>query len=129
MSTRATNENVPPSDDGAGEVPSTFQRRACYRYIRKADRLPTYAALGDRPFTEIVCPVKLFNPTGAGSWWIAAFDPDSRTAWGVAEIVEREVGSFDMDELLAYRGLMGLPLERDIYYTPVTIATVLEGSR
>ena len=114
--------------ESTGEVTSTFQRRPCYRYIRLADKLPTYAELGDRPFAEILCPVKLFNPTGAGRWWLSAFDPDTMIAWGVAEIFEREVGSFDMEELVAYRGLMGLPIERDIYYTPVTIAAILEGA-
>jgi Protein of unknown function (DUF2958) len=107
MTPRLPREGVADNaGDLSGEVTSTFQRRPCYRWIRRADKLPTYAELGDRPFTEIVCAVKLFNPTGAGRWWIGAFDPDSRIAWGVAEIFEREVGSFDMDELVAFRGLM-----------------------
>jgi Protein of unknown function (DUF2958) len=72
--------------------------------------------------------VRLFNPTGAGTWWIAAYDPDTRIAWGVGDIFVREAGSFSMDEILAFRGIGGLPIERDLYYTPVSVAAVLEGS-
>jgi hypothetical protein len=114
---------------GRGEVTSAFQRRPCYRYVRKSDKLPTYAELADTGFDDIVCTVKLFNPTGAGTWWLASFDSDTHIAWGVAEIVEREVGSFDMDELVAFRGRMGLPIERDLHYRPQTIAAILEGAR
>jgi DUF2958 family protein len=116
-------------DEVSGEVTSTFQRRPAYRYIRHADRLPTYAELADAGFDDIVCTVKLFNPTGAGTWWLAAYDCDTHIAWGVAEIVEREVGSFGMDELVAFRGLMGLPIERDLHYRPQTITALLEGGR
>lgn len=103
-----------------------FQDKPAYRWIRKSDRLPTYDEIGpDVPFDTIVCPVKLFNPTGVGRWWIATFDTDTRIAWGVCELVEREVGSVSMDELLAHRGLFGLPIERDIYYTKQTIGELI----
>lgn len=104
---------------------STFQRRPAYRYLRSADKLPTYAELVDVPFEQIACKVKLFNPTGIGTWWIAAYDPETRVAWGVADLYEREVGSIGMAELVAHRGVFGLPIERDLYYTPVTIAELI----
>jgi Protein of unknown function (DUF2958) len=107
------------------EVTSTFQRRPAYRYIRRSDRLPTYGDLGDTPADSIIARVRLFNPTGAGTWWIAAYDPDTMVAWGAAEIHEREVGSFSMGELLEYRGRFGLPVERDLHYRPMTLAAVL----
>lgn len=109
------------------EVTSTFQRSAAYRYIRRTDALPTYAELGyDTPLSEIVCKVRLFNPTGIGTWWIAAFDPDTQIAWGVAELTDREVGSFSMDELTAFRdSRFGLPIERDLHYTPTTIEDLI----
>lgn len=112
-------------------VVSTFQDKPAYRYIRKADKLPTYDEIPrDKPFAEIMCPVKLFNPTGIGTWWIAAYDPDDRIAWGVAELTEAEVGSFSMDELIALRGRpFGLPIERDIYYTPISLEEAQKGRR
>ena len=107
------------------EVTSTFQRRPAYRYIRRTDWLPTYAKLEDLSFEQIVCKVKLFNPTGIGTWWLAAYDPDSQTAWGVADLHEREVGSIWSPEILAFRGRFGLPIERDLHYRPVTVAALL----
>ena len=110
------------------EITSTFQRRPAYRYIRKTDRLPTYDQLNEadgHTFETIVCSVKLFNPTGAGTWWIAAFDPDTEIAWGVAEIHCREIGSFSIRELAEFRGQFGLPIERDLHFGPATIADIL----
>jgi hypothetical protein len=36
------------------EVTSTFQGRPAYRYIRRSDRLPTYAQLADKPLEQIM---------------------------------------------------------------------------
>jgi hypothetical protein len=107
-------------------VSSGFQRRPAYRYIRTSDRLPTYAELGDRPLAEITAKIRLFNPTGIGTWWIAAYHPEDGNAWGVAELQCREIGSFSMVELVEFRGRMGLPIERDLHYQPVSIAQLLE---
>ena len=109
------------------EVRSTFQNRPAYRYIRRTDKLPTYAELEDKGFDETIAKVRLFNPTGAGTWWVAAYDPDSMIAWGVAELFEREVGSFSMQELVELRGGFGLPVERDLHYRPKTLAAILDG--
>jgi|HubBroStandDraft_6_1064221.scaffolds.fasta_scaffold73295_1 hypothetical protein len=109
---------------------STFQNRPAYNYIRASDKLPTYDAIGyDTPSTAIECRVRLFNPTGIGTWWIAAYDSDTRIAWGVAQLHEREVGSFSMEELSEFRGLFGLPIERDLYYTPTSLHDIIEGAR
>lgn len=104
---------------------STFQRRPAYRYIRAADRLPIVAEIGNRNFDEVVCPVKLFNPTGRETWYLAAYDPEMRTAWGVADIFGREAGLIDMAELVEFRGRFGLPIERDLHYSPRTVAVLL----
>jgi hypothetical protein len=104
---------------------STFQRRPAYRYIRAADRLPTIAEIAGRDLDTLACPVKLFNPTGRGSWFIAAYDAGTRSAWGVAEIVGREAGSINMAEIVDFRGHFGLPIERDLYYSPQTVAALL----
>jgi hypothetical protein len=108
------------------EVRSTFQNLPAYRYIRKTDKLPTMVNL-DTPLAETVAKVRLFNPTGIGTWWIASYDPDTGIAYGVADLHEREVGDFYIPELVDFRGRMGLPIERDLYYTPVSLAAVLAG--
>ena len=97
---------------------SAFQKRPCYRYVRESDHIPTL--FGIDAIRDPVAHVKLFNPSGSGSWYIAAYDPESRIAWGMADIWvgEFELGEFDMQELSDYRGPYGLPLERDLHWTP-----------
>jgi hypothetical protein len=119
------------TEEPAYEVSSPFQKRPAYKYIRASDKLPTYAELpsGETATSEqVVCKVKLFNPTGAGTWWLAAYDPDTGVGWGVAEIHEREIGSFYMPELVEFRGRLGLPIERDLHWKPRTMAEVLGKS-
>lgn len=97
---------------------STFQKRPCYRYIRGNDKLPALAD-GDG---DGIARVKLFNPTGAGTWYLSEYDPETRRAYGLADILAREYGYIDMAELVAFRGRFGLPIERDLYWSPRPLA-------
>ena len=96
---------------------STFQKRPCYRYIRTSDKLPTYDELADIG-NKAVAKVKLFDPTGSWTWYVVAYDPKTRTAWGLVDGFEKEWGPFSMEELIAVRGRFGLPIERDLYWEP-----------
>ena len=60
--------------------------------------------------------VKLFNPTGVGTWWLTELDPETNIAFGVAQLYEREVGYIDLKELKEFKGVMGLSIERDMYF-------------
>ena len=95
---------------------STFQRRPAYRYIRATDKLPTLGAT--REETDPTARVKLFNPTGQGTWYVVEYDPVSRVAFGLVDGFEREAGDFSMTELVDYRGQFGLPIERDLHWSP-----------
>lgn len=91
---------------------STFQRRPAYRYIRATDNLPVDAP--DNP----VAYVKLFDPTSGWTWYIASYDPTTRIAYGLVHGFEDEYGYINMSELVALRGRFGLPIERDLWWTP-----------
>jgi Protein of unknown function (DUF2958) len=93
---------------------SPFQRRPAYRYIRGTDRLPTPETVGPDPLAR----VKLFNPTGTGTWYLAAYDPETRVAYGAAHLFDYEMGDISMNELTTFRGRFGLPIERDLHWTP-----------
>lgn len=95
---------------------STFQNKPAYRYIRASDHVPTVDGK--------VALIKLFNPTGAGTWYIAEYDPKTRIAYGAAKIHEFEYGLFSMEELVNFRGRFGLPLERDLGWTPCPLLEV-----
>jgi hypothetical protein len=95
---------------------STFQRRPCYRYIRASDRLP---ALGTE---DGLARIKLFDPTGSWTWYISEYDPETRRAYGRVKGIYTEYGYFEMAELVDFRGRFGLPIERDLHWTPRPLA-------
>jgi hypothetical protein len=104
---------------------STFQNRPAYHYIRTSDKLPTLDEIRQLGDSALVAKVKLFNPTGAGTWYLVAYDPDDRIAYGVADIFERELGDIDIAELVAFRGRFGLPIERDLHWHPAPVSQLL----
>ena len=59
---------------------------------------------------------KFFNPTGAGTWYVMEGEKQTNNDWvfyGVAEIQDKEWGSFSLFELENFRGVFGLGIERD----------------
>ena len=48
------------------------------------------------PKGDPICLVKLFNPCGAGTWWIAEKEKGGDLLYGIAEIFEREIGYFSL---------------------------------
>jgi Protein of unknown function (DUF2958) len=95
-------------------VTSTFQKRPAYKYIRESDKLPV-EPVGDDPIAK----VKLFDPTGAFTWFLASYDPETGVAYGRVHGFEDEYGDISITELLVeFRGTFGLPIERDIHWTP-----------
>ena len=94
---------------------STFQKRPAYRYIRASDNMPPLAQGDDG---DGIARVKLFDPTGSWTWYLSEYDPESRRAFGRVHGQDDELGYIYMPELVDYRGQFGLPIERDLYWTP-----------
>jgi len=91
---------------------SSFQKRPAYRYIRESDHVPL---LGTE---DGIARVKLFDPTGSGTWFISEYDPKTRQAYGRVHGQDDEYGYFWMPELVEFRGRFGLPIERDLHWEP-----------
>ena len=53
------------------------------------------------------------------------FNPETNTAWGLVDGLEREWGYFSIDELKSVRGPFGLNIERDIHFDPTPVSEVL----
>lgn len=68
---------------------------------------------GEKEFKAVV---KLFNPTGLGTWYLSELDPNTNVAFGLAEIHEKELGYIDLNELENFKGQFGLGIERDYYF-------------
>jgi len=76
-------------------------------------------ANGRTPDSDPVPPLKLFNPTGAGTWLVTELDPDDPSvAFGLADLGFGcpELGSFSLDELRSFQGPFGLGIERDLWF-------------
>ena len=81
-----------------------------------ATQLPElYATEGIR---DPLAHVKLFTPDGSWTWYVCEFDSDQRLCHGLVIGHEREIGYFTLDELESVRGHLGLPIERDLHWTP-----------
>ncbi|MFQ5382211.1 MAG: DUF2958 domain-containing protein [Dehalococcoidia bacterium] len=102
---------------------SPYLHGPAYQYITHTDCLPSTEDAADQPAP--MARVKLFDPTGSWTWYIAGYDPEDRIAWGLVDGFEQEFGSFHMAELVAVRGALGLPLERDLYWQPRPLAECL----
>ena len=59
--------------------------------------------------------VKLFNPTGIGTWYLTELNPYTNVAFGLADVHEKELGYIDLTELEDFKGKLGLGIERDRY--------------
>jgi len=75
--------------------------------------------------------VKIFNPSGAGSWYILNSDPnDPDYLWAIVDLgYGAEVGSVSRSDLETYRGRFGLGFERDLGFDPVNAEELYEGLR
>ena len=59
--------------------------------------------------------VKLFNPTGSGTWYLTELNPYTNVAFGLADLHGKEIGYVDIAELENLKLPMGLKIERDRY--------------
>jgi hypothetical protein len=57
--------------------------------------------------------VKLFNPTGLGTWYLTEMNPETQIAFGLADITVKELGYISVTELKQFKGVMGLGIQRD----------------
>jgi hypothetical protein len=74
---------------------------------------------------------KIFNPYGNGDWYLLNSDPaDPDYIWAIVDLFEVEVGSVSKADLENARvGPYKLPLERDLYFTPINAAEMLKKLR
>ena len=65
---------------------------------------------------EIVC--KFFTPDSSWTWYAVEYDPEEGVFFGLVDGHEKEWGYFTLADLESIRGGLGLPVERDMYFTP-----------
>lgn len=74
---------------------------------------------------------KYFTPDSSWTWYVIEYRPEERLAFGLVVGLDTELGYFNLEELEAVRGPLGLRIERDLYFEPTPLSAVrrLEGER
>ncbi len=106
--------------------------RSAYDYILPSDEMPDLGATSEE--SDPLMRVKLFDPTGSWTWYLSEFAGPAETApptlaFGYVQGFENELGYIDLDELSEMRGRMGLPIERDLHFTPTRLSEIQEKER
>jgi hypothetical protein len=70
--------------------------------------------------SDLLPVLKLFTPDGSATWLISEIDADGDTMFGLCDMGfgSPELGYISLTEIKSVRGGLGLPVERDISFTP-----------
>ena len=84
-----------------------------------------FAKQGDtskKSMKDIKIVLKLFNPTGAGTWYLyEKLDEDVYMCFAnLGDSEMAELGTVSMQELMSFRGMFGLGIERDMHFDPLS---------
>ena len=74
---------------------------------------------------DIMATLKFFTPDASWTWYAVEYDPVDKLFFGLVCGFETELGYFGLDQLESVRGPLGLRIERDIYFEPVPLYTLL----
>jgi hypothetical protein len=69
---------------------------------------------------------KFFTPDSQWTWYAIEFDGKD-LFFGYVVGLASELGSFSLRELATVRGPLGLPIERDLRFTPCRLSEVQKG--
>ena len=98
-------------------------QNAAYTYVPDELR-PTipklYMTEGD---SDPTVWVKLFTPDSIWTWYVLEWDGED-LCFGLVIGHEQELGYFSLAEIDGVRGGLGLPVERDLYFTPCPLSNV-----
>jgi len=87
-------------------------------------KLPKLYQTEATPAEEKIAVAKFFTPDSSWTWYAVEFDGED-LFFGLVHGFEKEWGYFSLRELQAVRGPWGLPVERDLYFSPTKIKEVL----
>jgi hypothetical protein len=82
---------------------------------------PLGATEGER---DPLVRVKFFYPDLSWTWYAMEFDGED-LFFGLVDGFEKELGYFSLSELLANRGKLGCELERDRFFEPCRLSSLL----
>lgn len=81
---------------------------------------PLYAQ--DGKGKDAIAYAKFFTPDGSWTWYATEYDPATGEFFGLVDGLEKELRYFTLADLESVRGKLGLPVERDLYFTPTKLS-------
>lgn len=84
-------------------------------------QLPPLGATAEQADPLVIC--KFFYPDFHWTWYAIEFDGED-IFFGYVAGDFPELGGFALLELLSNRGVYGLPIERDKYFTPTLLSEI-----
>jgi hypothetical protein len=84
-------------------------------------QLPPLYSQEQEPDLLMLC--KFFTPDSTWTWYACEFDGEE-VFFGYVVGFEPELGYFLLSELTRARGPLGLPIERDIHFSPMRLSEV-----
>jgi len=82
---------------------------------------PLYAQ--DGKGGKAIVYARYFSPDGNWSWSVTEYDGED-TFFGLVDGHDKELGYFSLAELEEVTGPMGLPIERDLRFKPITLQEI-----
>ena len=79
---------------------------------------------GEELGLDTLAQVKFFTPDSNWTWYIIEIDDANELCFGYVVGLEKELGYFTMSELKEIRGALGLPIERDLGFSPTLLSEV-----
>ena len=79
---------------------------------------------GQEETPDPVVYARFFTPDSNWTWLATEFDPEEGRFFGLVDGFEAELGYFLLEELETSRGPLGLPIERDLHFTPAPLSTL-----
>ena len=70
--------------------------------------------------------IKFFTPWSGWTRYATEFDGED-IFFGLVDGFEKELGYFSLSELESIKGPLGLKIERDLYFEPVTLSKLTNG--
>lgn len=105
----------------------------CDRLVANGEQQRRHHAQDADTSVDFMPVVKLFTPDAGCTWLLTELDPsDLDLAFGLCDLGlgYPELGYVSLRELLTVRGHLGLPVERDLYFTPTkTLTAYAEQAR
>ena len=103
------------------------------RLLEMAAFDPQFQMDEESELIDLLPVVKLFTPDAGCTWLLTEIDPeDPDIAFGLCDLGLGcpELGSVSLSELESVRGRLGLPIERDLHFTPTkTLSAYADEAR